>query len=395
MLAVIFDMDGVLVDTEPLHYRINQMVMKEMGHELPYEYYRQFIGSTNTHMWNTLIRDYGLRFSPDELSAMAAGKKEEILAAEGFPEIEGARKFVAGLKKAGLKLAVASSSSPFMIDRMTTGIGVRAYFDELVSGETVDRPKPAPDVFLKAADMLGVRPSECLVIEDSENGTKAARAAGMACLGFVNPGSGSQDLSEADYLFEAYEGIDVEFARMVYARHQGLPVTIAETERLIIREFAASDFEALCALVGEGDIRREVTTDVYASDEEGRERFLSYIKHVYPFYGYGCWALVEKATGELVGEAGVSQPSEETLAWFHSEGDALELGYAIKSKKRRLGYAKEACLAIMDYAKEKLDIPYLTLVTRCDNHASRAFAEALGFRKTGEERGRCQYGRSL
>lgn len=394
MLAVIFDMDGVLVDTEPLHYRINQLVMEAMGHELPYEYYRQFIGSTNTHMWNTLIRDYGLLLSPDELNAMAAKKKEEIIAREGYPEIAGAREFVASLKKAGIKLAVASSSAPFMIDKMTAGVGVREYFDELVSGETVERPKPAPDVFLKAADMLGVRPSECLVIEDSENGTKAARAAGMACLGFINPGSGVQDLSAADYLFEAYEGIDAEFVRMVYARHHDLPLTIAETERLIIREFTPGDFEEVCTLHREQDICREIA-DRYYPDEEGKARFLSYIKQAYSFYGYGYWALIEKATGELVGEAGIAQLAEETRSLFHAEEDALELGYAIKRKKRRRGYAKEACLAIMEYAKTKLEIPYLTLVVRTDNHASAALAEALGFKKTGEERERCQYGRNL
>lgn len=394
MLAVIFDMDGVLVDTEPLHYRINQFVMKEMGHELPYEYYRQFIGSTNAHMWNTLIRDYGLRFTPEELSAMAERKKEEILAADGYPGIAGARDFVASLKKAGFKLAVASSSTPFMIDKMTTGVGVREYFDKLVSAETVERPKPAPDVFLKAADMLEVQPSECLVIEDSENGTKAAKAAGMACLGFINPGSGEQDLSAADYLFEAYEGIDVDFVRMVYARHHGLPVTIAETERLVIREFAPSDFEALGALYEEKDIR-EAVTDMYLPEEEGRKRFLSYIEQAYSFYGYGFWALIEKTTGELVGEAGIAQPSAETQTLFHAEENTLELGYAIKKKKRGQGYAKEACLAILDYAKEKLDIPYLTLVIRCNNRASIALAETLGFRKTGGERDRYQYGRNF
>ena len=76
---------------------------------------------------------------------------------------------------------------------------------------------------IKAAEELGVKPSECLVVEDSCNGTRAANAAGMACIGFINPGSGEQDLSAADYLIEAFDSIDDAFVEMVYSHHFGEP----------------------------------------------------------------------------------------------------------------------------------------------------------------------------
>ena len=82
------------------------------------------------------------------------------------------------------------------------------YFDLMYSAERVEHPKPAPDVFLRTAEKMRMRPEECLVIEDSANGVRAAKAAGMICLGFANPGSGEQDLSEADGVFYPFAEMD-------------------------------------------------------------------------------------------------------------------------------------------------------------------------------------------
>lgn len=88
-----------------------------------------------------------------------------------------------------MKLAVASSSYYDLIVKTTKAIGLYDYFDKIVSGADVAHPKPAPDVFLKAMEELGVQPEECVIVEDSCNGVRAAKAAGAACLGFYNPDS--------------------------------------------------------------------------------------------------------------------------------------------------------------------------------------------------------------
>lgn len=377
--AVIFDMDGVLVDTEPLHYRINQMIFHDMGRELPYEYYKQFIGSTNTHMWTTIIRDYNLEMTPDELNALVYAKKEEILQTEGYPEIAGVRAFVASLHAAGYRLAVASSSAPEMIEKMTEGVGVRSYFERIVSGETVERPKPAPDVFLKAAESLNVSPEECLVIEDSHHGVCAAKAAGMACLGFANPGSGEQDLSAADYLFESFESLSSAFLEMVWCRHHKKPVVVGESERVLVREFCADDFTAVTELharAASSAISPRIT-----DDEAGRELFLSYIDHVYRFFCCGYYAVIEKAGGRLIGEVG-----------FSAEG---ELGYLILPEKRRQGFARESCALLFTYAKEVLGFSALRCRVMPENEASASFAASLGFVFAGEKEGMKVYERNL
>lgn len=222
--AVIFDMDGVLVDSEPLHYKVNRITMKEkFDVDLDYDYYKQYIGSTVMYMWNKLIRDFAIEgYTAEELFELSEKVKEKLVDENGYPEVEGVVSFVKSISSK-YKLAVASSSSLANIERNVDNLNLARNFDVLVSGLTVANPKPAPDIFLKAAKELGVKPEECIVIEDSCNGTRAAKAAGMACIGFINPGSGDQDLSAADYLFEAFDNIDAGFLEMVYSHHFGEP----------------------------------------------------------------------------------------------------------------------------------------------------------------------------
>lgn len=222
--AVIFDMDGVLIDSEPLHYEVNRMTMLEkFGINLDYEYYKQYIGSTVMAMWRKIIKDFSIEgYTAEELFDLSEIVKEKLVDEKGYPEVPGVVSFVKSISSK-YKLAVASSSSLINIERNITKLGLTEDFHKLVSGLTVANPKPAPDVFLKAAKELLVKPEECIVIEDSCNGTKAAKAAGMACIGFVNPGSGEQDLSAADYLFEAFDNIDDGFLEMVHSHHFGEP----------------------------------------------------------------------------------------------------------------------------------------------------------------------------
>ena len=223
--AVIFDMDGVLVDSEPLHYEINRILFEEKFNlKLDYEYYKQYIGSTVTFMWSKMIKDFNITaYTGEELFSMSEVIKERLLSERGgYPEVSGAVSFVKSLS-GKYKLAVASSSSLENIQRNMKNLGLSEDFEKLVSGIGMARPKPAPDIFVKAAEELGVEPSECIVIEDSMNGSKAARAAGMACVGFINPGSGDQNLEAADYLFESFHSIDGDFLEMVYNHHFGTP----------------------------------------------------------------------------------------------------------------------------------------------------------------------------
>ena len=124
-------------------------------------------------------------------------KKDEIIARDGFPEMPGVEQMLCCLKDAGYRLAVASSSPKPVITETLETLDLMKYLDVVTSGDEVKNPKPAPDTFLFAAKQLGVPVDECIVIEDSTNGGKAAKAAKMPCIWMHNPDSGDQEIPDA------------------------------------------------------------------------------------------------------------------------------------------------------------------------------------------------------
>lgn len=204
--CVIFDMDGVLIDTEPLHYKVWQEVFAERGLTIDYENYKDCIGSTRKFLYELILKNYGRDFRNDpSLPQRFIEIKDHFLNEHGIPKIEGVTETIKALHEKGYVLAVASSSPLRYIHFAMEKLEISSCFDLLFSGEQVKHPKPAPDTFLAVAEKLGIAPEECVVIEDSENGSRAARAAGMYCLGFANPNSGNQDLSAADEIFYPFD----------------------------------------------------------------------------------------------------------------------------------------------------------------------------------------------
>ena len=210
--AVIFDMDGVLINTEPLHYQCWVEIFKERyGIDLDYEVYKPCIGSTRLHFMNLIKEDYGITFeSLEVMNQIMKEKKDEIIARDGFPEMPGIKEALKQLKDEGYLLAVASSSPAYAIKDALKSLDMEKYFTVVMSGDYVEHPKPAPDTFLVTAEKLGMEPEDCLVVEDSTNGGGAARAAGMKCIWFHNPDSGRQDIPDAVLEFPAWTSENVE-----------------------------------------------------------------------------------------------------------------------------------------------------------------------------------------
>ncbi len=200
--AVVFDLDGVLLDSEPLHYRAASRVFAISGKTLSIDAYRQFIGCGALETWAAWKGTYGLAPTVAELiAADEAIRLDQIR--QGVDPILEAAATARQLKADGMPLAIASSSKPDTIDAELAAIGMIDVFAVRVSVEHVKRAKPAPDVYLRAAEVLDVPPNRCLAIEDSAVGVRAAKAAGMLCIAVPTDWTRSGDFGDADAVLES------------------------------------------------------------------------------------------------------------------------------------------------------------------------------------------------
>lgn len=210
--AVIFDMDGVLVDSEPHHHAFESALFARLGITVSDAQRRGFVGLAGDVFWERLREIGGLHQSTPALLALDRTERLAYFAALNHLEpISGVRPLLEELRSRGIPRAVASSSSPALISLMIDRLGLKTFFTHLVSGEQVARGKPRPDIFLHTAQLLDIPPAQCLVIEDSANGATAARAAGMYCLGFRNSGTGGgQNLSPAHRIVDDFSAVSVD-----------------------------------------------------------------------------------------------------------------------------------------------------------------------------------------
>lgn len=179
---VIFDMDGLLFDTEPIYYKSMKREIEKIGYDFPFDTYKLLVGIPDLESDEILQKKYGEQFSIQQvIEAYHAGFKE-IIKNEGLMIKPGAEKLLDFLDEKGIKKCIASSSNLEIIKNFLAITGLTNRFDFYVSGEEVERGKPHPDIFLEACHRGNAEPKECLVIEDSLNGLKAAVSAKIKCI---------------------------------------------------------------------------------------------------------------------------------------------------------------------------------------------------------------------
>ncbi|HEL0613505.1 TPA: HAD family hydrolase [Streptococcus equi subsp. zooepidemicus] len=205
--SLIFDMDGVIVDSEYIFLSTKTQMLLDRGIDTNEAYQYQFMGTTFDDMWTTMKKECQLEDSVEALIAEMNHRRQAMLARDGVKAITGAAQLIKHLHAKGYRLAVASSSPKADIIRNLTALGLLDCFEVLVSGEEVAHSKPAPDIFLKAAELLRVAPKTCLVIEDTKHGSQAAKAAQMTCIGFANPDYPLQDLSACDSIVQQLKAV--------------------------------------------------------------------------------------------------------------------------------------------------------------------------------------------
>jgi len=205
--AVIFDMDGVLVDSQPFHFEVDRAVLAQCGHPVSLSVVQNYAGMSNQNRWAKYKLDFDLKQSVDELIAVHVATIMEKLDAVDLQAIAHIPALLELLKSKGLPMAVASSSSYDFIYKMLDKIGIRDAFAVILSGEDMPNSKPAPDIFLRAAALLGHDTENCVVVEDSASGVAASVAAEIRCVGFRNPNSGTQDLSGANWIVSDFAAL--------------------------------------------------------------------------------------------------------------------------------------------------------------------------------------------
>jgi HAD superfamily hydrolase (TIGR01509 family) len=204
--AVIFDMDGVIVDSEPRHERAFLEVFAEMGHADSHGIeFTAYYGRSDRVLWLDFIERHRPAQSLDELTEWKQRRFLEIIQTEQ-PIFETLPELVEKLSHQ-YKLAVASGSSHRVIDTVLAMKNLRRFFPTVVSVQDVARGKPAPDVFVRAAELLEVQPHRCCVLEDSVAGVEAAVAAGMTVVGITNSVP-REKLSLATHVVSTYAEIE-------------------------------------------------------------------------------------------------------------------------------------------------------------------------------------------
>ncbi|MDR1531012.1 MAG: HAD family hydrolase [Clostridiales bacterium] len=203
--AYIFDMDGVLIDSQPLHFEADRSTLRACGVTGDLGFVTSCAGMATAERMALYKEKFNVTAAVKDMIATSKRLARETFAEAPLCAIPGIENWLAALRGQGMPLAVASSTAGDLIRIILKRTGLAGYFDIIVSGEDLPRSKPHPDVFLLAAKLLGVAPERCTVVEDSSNGVLAAKRAGMRCVGYRNPNSGEQDLSLADTIVYKYD----------------------------------------------------------------------------------------------------------------------------------------------------------------------------------------------
>jgi HAD superfamily hydrolase (TIGR01509 family) len=204
--AILFDMDGVLVDSQPWHFESERKVLEAYSHTISDEELMQYLGWTEEAFWLAMKGRFGIG---DSVEGMLQRKKPiySAMLEERLVPDPVLRATLEGLKGRGLLLGVASSSEREWVDLIVRRLGVGELFASSVSGDEVARGKPSPDIFLECARRLGVKPAHCLVVEDAPAGIAAAKSAGMFSAALHGKHNSGVDLSKADFSITELKGL--------------------------------------------------------------------------------------------------------------------------------------------------------------------------------------------
>jgi beta-phosphoglucomutase len=209
--AVLFDMDGVIVDTEPLHRKAYFKTFDQLKVSVSEKLYTSFTGASTKRVCETLISEFSLSHSHEDIAAIKRSHfKDYFYNDEEFDLIPGVRKLIEHYHENGITLILASSATMTTINMVFEKFGLEKYFSGKISGADLQESKPHPEIFLKAAEMANQPIENCMVIEDSTNGILAAHRANIFCAAYKSFHTHDQDYSLANIIVSDYSELEVD-----------------------------------------------------------------------------------------------------------------------------------------------------------------------------------------
>jgi HAD superfamily hydrolase (TIGR01509 family) len=364
--AVIFDFDGLVLETEEPIYQAHAEVYTEHGQELSREFWQTTVGTDTFDPDADLESRLGRPLDRAAINRARDRRTRELLA--GRQVLPGVLDLRDRARAAGLKLGIASSSSRRWVVGHLQRLGIGEGWDCIVCREDSELAKPDPGLYLAALECLAVAASEAVAIEDSGHGVTAARAAGVACLVVPSVMTAGADFSEARLVAETLAGVTLDdLARLLEVPRQ--PIL---TQRLRLEPVEARHAEAIHAAAVRSraemlpwmpwavenrlDRHQELAVAGPARWAEGRQHHFAITRD-----------------GTVLGVLGINQ--EAPGEW--------DLFYWVASEAARAGLATEAATALLDWAHEHLYVKRFTLWAGTANAPSRRVAEKLGFRHLG------------
>lgn len=209
--AVLFDMDGVIVDTEPLHRKAYFKTFEELEIAVSEGMYTSFTGASTKRVCETLIAEFSLAHTHEDIAAIKRNYfKDYFYNDDEFDLIPGVKDLIEHYHENGITLILASSATMTTINMVFEKFGLEKYFSGKISGADLKESKPHPEVFLLAAEMAGQPAENCMVIEDSTNGILAAHRAEIFCAAYRSPHSKNQDYTLADTVVSDYPELELD-----------------------------------------------------------------------------------------------------------------------------------------------------------------------------------------
>ena len=205
MKGVIFDMDGVLIDSEPLHAELLTALAAEEGIQMSLDDTVKYIGVPLNEMWEELCAEHGCKDQAARISSEHGRRTDEAFRGRDLVPVAGIPELLEELLGEGYMLGVASSSQSGLIELLLGKLGLSACFSVTAGRDQVERGKPAPDLYLRVLEGLGLGPREAAAVEDSAPGAAAALKAGMECIGYSNPDFPHQNLGACALVVRGFD----------------------------------------------------------------------------------------------------------------------------------------------------------------------------------------------